>query len=228
MSHRSLPTRIIREGLHRNSGAGFLGALILLIVTVPFVRHLEAGDLIQALLLTLVLLSAVLAVGGRRRTLVVGICLVTPAVVGKWIDHFRPGLMPPALILVFALAFVAFVIVHHLHFVLSAPHVNSEVLCAGISTYVMLGLFWAFAYALVAGLDPAAFVFSAGPPQHRVMAGFEALYFSLGTLSGVNFGDITPVADVSRMLAMVEATVGMFYLAILIARLVSLYSAEPK
>lgn len=228
MSHRLLPARFIPEGFRRYSGAQFLGALILLIVTIPFVRHLEIGEGIEAVLLSLVLLSAVLAVGGRRRTLVVGILLMAPAEVGKWVNHVKAGVFPPALVFVFTLLFVAFVIVHHLLFVLRAPRVNSEVLCAGISTYLMMGIFWAFAFSLVAQLNSGAFVISAGPPHHRQMKSFEALYFSLSTLSGLSFGDFMPVSDVSRMLAMMEGTVGMFYLAILIARLVSLYSSEPK
>ena len=38
--------------------------------------------------------------------------------------------------------------------------------------------------------------------------------------------DIIPVSEVARMLAIVEAMFGMFYMALLIARLVSLYSSK--
>ncbi len=58
------------------------------------------------------------------------------------------------------------------------------------------------------------------------MNGFTSLYFSFITLSTVGYGDIVPASEVARMLAMVEAMFGMFYMAMLVARLVSLYS--PK
>jgi len=218
--------QIIYEGFRRNSVGWFLGALILFIITMPLVRHLPSGDVIESLFLTAVLLSAVMAVGGRRRTLVAATCLVTPAVAAKWVDHLRPELVPQPLIMITALAFIAFVIAHHLHFVLRAPRVNSEVLCAGIATYLMLAMFWAFAFLLASALNPASFLFSGNGPTNKAMDGFEAIYFSLGALSGVTFGDITPVTDAVRMLATLEAVVGTFYLAILIARLVSLYSTE--
>ena len=57
------------------------------------------------------------------------------------------------------------------------------------------------------------------------MNGFNGFYFSFITLSTVGYGDITPVSKVARMLAAMEAMTGLFYVAILIARLVSLYSA---
>src|SRR4051812_47857943 len=68
------------EGIFRFSVAHFLIGLFVLLGTVPFVDEFAGGLLIESVLITLVLLSAVVAVGGRRRSLVVGILLATPAV----------------------------------------------------------------------------------------------------------------------------------------------------
>ena len=99
-------------------------------------------------------------------------------------------------------------------------------LCAAVATYLLLGLLWSLLYGLAGRLIPDAFVFSAGPPASRSMQGFTALYFSLITLATVGYGDIVPVAGVVRMLAAMEAIIGMFYVALLIARLVSLYPSK--
>jgi hypothetical protein len=61
----------------------------------------------------------------------------------------------------------------------------------------------------------------------RSPVGFEAAYFSFITLTASGYGDIVPVVSIARMLAMLEAMAGTFYVAILIARLVSLYSSPP-
>ncbi len=214
------------QGILRVSVAWFLIALVLLLVTIPFVDQLKDGLLIEAVLMTLVLLSAVLSVGGRRRTLITAAVLVAPALVGTWMDHLRPDLLPRDLRLVASIVFVAFVIVHLLGFILRAPRVSADVLYAAISIYLMLAILWSFAYTLVARLVPGSFVFPVASDPHRSMGRFEALYFSLGTLTTVDYGDIIPVSNVARMLAMLEAITGVFYLAILIARLVSLYSSN--
>ena len=60
------------------------------------------------------------------------------------------------------------------------------------------------------------------------MDGFNAFYFSFGTLTTVGFGDITPVSKVARTLAVMEAVTGTFYLAILISRLVGIYSPTAQ
>lgn len=225
MAYRKITTNAF-EGLRRYSVARFLVALVVLFITSPFVQHMRGGDVIEKLIGTVVLLSGVAAVGGRRRTLVTGIILVTPAIATRWIDHLHPGAIPQEVSHLAILASLVFVVFHLFRFVLIAPRVNAEVLCAGIATYLMLGVCWAMVFTLVARLVPDSFVFTTGPAQYHVMAGFEAIYFSIGTLSGVCYGDITPVSGVARMLALLEGMTGLFYLAVLISRLVSLYSSD--
>ena len=214
-------------GIRRLSAVELLIALGLLFFSLPFVEEIKGGDIIVSILLSLVLISGVLAVANRRRTFVVAVLLAIPAVVGRWINHFRPDLLPPAIFLVAGLVLVAFVVANLLRFILRAPSVNAEVLCASISAYLMLGLMWTLAYWLVDRLTPGgAFSFNTNAGEHS-MNGFNGFYFSFITLSTVGYGDITPVSRIARWLAAMEAMTGMLYVAVLIARLVSLYSA-PK
>ena len=223
---KSLKPAPRRLRLRRFSAVELLIALGLLFVSLPFVEDIKGGDLIVSLLLSLVLVSAVLAVSDRKRVFYIALVLGIPAVVSRWISHFRPDLVPPPVFLIAGLLLVAFVVVNLLRFVLRAPSVNIEVLCASISAYLMLGLMWTMAYWLVDQLTPGAFSFNtnAGP---RSMNGFNGFYFSFVTLSTVGYGDITPVSRIARWLAAMEAMTGLLYVAVLIARLVALYSA-PK
>ena len=219
------PPRRLR--FRRFSAVQLLIALALFFIWAPFVEEIKGGDLIVSLLLSLVLVAGVLAVADRKYVLVVALVLAIPAIAGRWINHFRPDLIPPAVFLVAGLLLIAFVVGHLLRFVLRAPSVNTEVLCASISAYLMLGLMWTIAYWLVDQLTPGgAFSYNTNAGTHS-MNGFTGFYFSFVTLSTVGYGDITPVSRIARWLAAMEAMTGLLYVAVLIARLVSLYSA-PK
>jgi hypothetical protein len=204
-----------------------LVALGLLFVAFPFVEEVKGGNIIVSVLFSLVLLSAVLAVAERKRVLVVAIVLAIPAIGGRWINHLRPDLIPPFVFLSAGLILVGFVVANLLRFVLRAPSVNVEVLCASIAAYLMLGLMWTIAYWLVDQLTPGgAFSFNTNTGKQS-MNGFNAFYFSFITLSTVGYGDITPLSRIARWLAALEAMTGLLYVAVLIARLVALYST-PK
>ena len=212
----------------RYSAVKLLLALGLLFVSAPFVEDLPQGDLVEAVLLTLVMVFAVLAVGGRRKSMIVALVLLAPALAGKWLNHFRPDLLHPAIFLTAAVIFFGFVIARLLGFIVRAPRVDANVLCAGIAGFLLLGLLWAPAYAAVARLDSHAFTLPAAPGAPAALDGFSAFYFSFITLCTVGYGDITPVSRVARMLAVTEAITGLFYMAVLISRLVSVYSsAQP-
>ncbi|MFL6529767.1 MAG: potassium channel family protein [Chthoniobacterales bacterium] len=217
----------MRPRWRRFSAIELLVALAVLLGSAPFIAHLAAGVLLESILLTIVLLSAVLAISVRRSVALIAAGLALPTLAGRWIHQFRPEMLPAEVFLVGGSLLVLFVIVNLLRFVLSARVVNAEVLCAAVSAYLLLGLLWTFAYWLVAELIPNAFLFNLAPDAGATMQGFNSLYFSLITLSTVGYGDITPVADVARMLAALESITGLLYVAILIARLVAL-QAVPK
>ena len=219
------PPRRPRFG--RFSTVQLLIALALFFICAPFVEEIEGGDLIVSGLFSLVLVAGVLAVADRKRVLVIAIVLAIPAIAGRWMNHFRPDLVPPHVFLTAGLILIAFVVANLLRFVLRAPSVNAEVLCASISAYLMLGLMWTLAYWLVDQLTPGgAFSFNTNAGT-RSINGFTGFYFSFITLSTVGYGDITPVSRIARWLAAMEAMTGLLYVAVLIARLVSLYST-PK
>jgi len=209
----------------RVSAVGFLAALVLMLVATPFVQGFREGQLYEAVLVTVVMCTGLIASGSRRRP---AFALVSFALAAIWLNQIWPKRCPALTFILPAIAFLAVVIASLLGFVLRAKRVDANVLCAGISVYLILGLLWGLAYTLVAQVNPNAFAFSPHPGASTAMSGFTAMYFSFTTLMTVGYGDITPMADVARMLAMLEAMTGTLFVCVMIARLVSLYSATPQ
>src|SRR5438552_12240063 len=101
-----------RLRFRRFSTVELLITLALLFICVPFVEEIKGGDLIVSGLFSLVLLAGVLAVADRKRVLVIALVLAVPAVGGRWINHFRPNIVPPAVFLVAGLLLFIIVVSH--------------------------------------------------------------------------------------------------------------------
>ena len=210
----------------RHSAIQLLAALGVLVLSAPFVEDLPAGDLIEALLITTVMVCSVAVVGGGRGMVVIALVLLFPALVGKWVNHFSRGPVSSCIYLIGGTVFFLFVVTHLIRFILRARTVDANVLCAGLSGYLLLGLLWVPAYVLAGRLDPGAFNMSAAGGAPQTMDGFNAFYFSFITLSTVGYGDVIPLSKGARMLAVTEAVAGLFYIAVLISRLVAIYSSR--
>ena len=223
-----MTSKTTTPGVLRFSVAYFLCALALLMFVSPFVEGLTNGPLIESLLMSLVLLTGAVAVGHQRHTRFIALALVAPALAGAWLNHWWPAEMPRAVFLCPGALAVAFIMLQLFRFILTAPGVNSEVLCAAVANYIMLGLLFAFAYALAETFNPNAFIFQTPEITGHSMRGYSSIYFSFVTLTTLGYGDIVPATNVVRMLTIMESTAGLFYMAILIARLVSLHSASDK
>jgi len=209
----------------RISAVGFLAALVLMLVATPFVQGFKEGPLYEAVLFTLVMCTGLIASGSCPRLAFALVSLVLAAI---WLNQLWPQGCPALTFILPAMAFLVAVTASLFRFILRAKQVDAEVLCAGVSVYLILGLLWSLAYTFVAQANPNAFSFSTPSGTAPTMSGFTAIYFSFITLATLGYGDITPAADIARMLAMLEAMTGTLFVGVMIARLVSLYSAAGQ
>jgi voltage-gated potassium channel Kch len=105
-----------------------------------------------------------------------------------------------------------------LRFALRGTKLDSEHLYAALSAYLLAGVYFGLLYWVLEQVRPGTFV-SAGDFSRT-----GAVYFSFVTLATLGYGDIVPRTDVARGLAIVEGVGGQLFLAVLVARLLSLYS----
>lgn len=87
--------------------------------------------------------------------------------------------------------------------------------------YLNLAIIFTSAFTLIWEMNPAAFTglpaLAGGPGELATM-----LYFSLTNLTTTGYGDILPLDPFARSLANLESVIGPFYLAVTVARLVTL------
>jgi voltage-gated potassium channel len=107
-----------------------------------------------------------------------------------------------------------------LRFAMGGAKVDAEHLFAALSAYLLAGVYFGLLYWVLEQLHPGTFATSN-------FSRTGATYFSFVTLATIGYGDIVPRTDVARSLAIVEGVGGQLFLAVLVARLLSLYSKPP-
>ena len=112
-----------------------------------------------------------------------------------------------------------------LRYVLRARVITQDQIYAGVCMYIMLGFAFGAVFYLIDILQPGSF---SANTQLRPGDNPDLMYFSFVTLATLGYGDITPRTNIARSLAIVEALVGMLFIAIFMARLVSLRSSNTE
>jgi len=98
--------------------------------------------------------------------------------------------------------------------------VDANRIVGSLSLYLLLGLIWTLLYLALLILDPAAFT---GIEFRNWREAFpQVAYYSFVTLTTLGYGDILPISHLARFLAYMEAIAGVFYMAIVVASLVSI------
>ncbi len=94
-----------------------------------------------------------------------------------------------------------------------------------ILLYLSIAVVFAWLYRLIAEAAPAGFSglkFTAG--QHGALSPY--LYYSLTSLTTLGLGDITPVNAFARSLTVFEALLGQLFPAVVLARILTLYTDD--
>jgi hypothetical protein len=119
--------------------------------------------------------------------------------------------------------FHLYAVIALLSYVLTDDVIDLDEMLALASTYALLSLLWASAYAIVVHFDPAAIFINPTNDLNQHTDFSDLVYFSLTTLTSTGYGEITPLSPAARALAMLQQWFGVLFVAMLIARLTSLY-----
>jgi voltage-gated potassium channel len=104
--------------------------------------------------------------------------------------------------------------------------ISANRIVGAISIYLLLGVLWAVAYTLVEISSPGSISgFDVDAGSHWSS---DWLYFSFVTMTTLGYGDITPVSAIAKVLAYMQAVFGQFYIAILVAGLVTAYISRKN
>ncbi len=110
--------------------------------------------------------------------------------------------------------------------IFNAKSIDAQEIYGVISAYLLIGILFSQIFDIVLIIDPAAISFDPKNIAGGVLHGGDVLYFSFVTLATVGYGDMTPGVPVTRAICVLESIVGIMYVAIFIARFVSIHSSR--
>jgi len=205
--------------IRRHRHAQLLVVLVLLLVSYPFLRGTLLTSIVDVLLL-LTLVSAVVASSPTRRRAAFGLFLVALMQLASWYRERTGELVLTAAYTGLVLTFFATVSIIVLVDVFRARQVvSADTICGAVSVYLLIGLMFAFGYALLTALVPGSFV---GLDLEEGEGYQSFVSYSFVTLTTLGYGNVVPANARAQVLASAEAVVGQIYLTVLVARLVAL------
>jgi len=204
----------------QNNFVFLLFGLILLLFTGALLEYFP-GDTGPIIMQGATVAALIIGTGGQQKnrnhlvtSIIFIVLMVLMVVAGLLIDRAGFGYLHLLLLLCF-LVWMTWLAVRQ---VLFTGSITSNDIVGAICIYMLLGLIWAILYLLLALTTPGAFN---GLPQAPWLDNFSAaVYFSFVTITTLGYGDISPALPVARFLVIMEAIVGVFYMAILVASLI--------
>jgi hypothetical protein len=189
------------------------------IFLVPLAQFETWGRLVGRAILSLVIISGVIATVRERRVVLLAVVLTVGSILIGWIDFGEANLYLQVSNDFYSLIFIGFLIALISRQVFRSGPITVRRVRGAVAIYLLLGLMWAVAYEVVERIHPGSFQVSL---PHRGANLPQLGYFSFTTLTTLGFGDILPVSPLARSLVILEALVGQLFPAILIARLVGM------
>jgi voltage-gated potassium channel len=221
------------ERLLRRKYLILLTALLLLLVAYPVLRESIEGRVLLDALLTTLFLAAFVVVFTTRRHRIAALVLGVPTLTGLWTGYALPDVPRTIARLDFHLvgsAFLILCVTVILREIYRAGRVSVDEVCGALCGYLLIGLIFGHLYCVVEELSPGSFRAGGAVLTEPADTGgrhFLLTYFSLVTLTTLGYGDVVPMSSAARGLVVVEAVVGQFYLAVLIAELVGKRLSQP-
>jgi heme/copper-type cytochrome/quinol oxidase subunit 4 len=133
----------------------------------------------------------------------------------------------------FSTIFTALAIYILMRRILYARTIELSLILVALMVYILFGILWANMYFIDNCLSPESFAGVGGiAPTHETFIEtneqyFNLLYYSFATMATLGMGDITPINHLAKSLTALEGMFGQLFVAIIIAKLTSVWSVSP-
>ncbi len=199
--------------------SGLLAALLLLVILGPVAEEAAVGRAVLLTLFSLLLAASAYVASNRKAGLVAATGLAVAWTVVTWARPFT-GDVTVLISDGLAICLLMYALGPMLRRIIAVSEADFDTLCGAVAVYLLIGVAWGVSYRFIETLMPGSFDLTGTGAS---VGWNDFLYFSLTTLTTLGYGDIRPVTAVARIWTSLEAVAGVLYIALLVARLISIY-----
>ncbi len=192
------------------------GVLLLLpfVNAMPMLRFALVGQY------TFVMVYLLFSARHTRALYLVDLAFVAPTLIATWLDSIYQNnytFVASYLSMIIFFLYLQYLVIRQM---VHAHKVDTNTIFGAMNIYLIAGLIWAYAFILLNHFDSSAFHL----PGYETLSNEVELftYYSYSTLTTLGYGDIVPESAQARMLSVLEAVFGQLYLAIVVAKLVTI------
>lgn len=198
-------------------------SLVLFIILSPYADLSLLAKLFLNFLTVFVFLSVLLAVPQNRRHYVFFISLALLLFILNVIYTFHYDKSFSVLNSTMFIIFCLSAMYSFMQEIKNKEEITQDIIIGAICIYLLIGITYSNIYNIINIFHPGSFQVVA---TKTAPGSFDFLYFSFTTLCTVGFGDIVSTSIYSKPFVILESITGIFYVAILVARLVNAFTRQ--
>jgi hypothetical protein len=202
--------------------------LLATLILYPYAEASRFGYYAFRVIGSFAILVSVYAAKIHRSLLLLAIVLAVPALLHRIVPPKADASLFSMFNIVLSFVFdvvIAVVIFRH---VFAREKPDSETIFGALCIYLMVGFSFASVYEMVAAFQPHAFYLDPRTNLHVIPDRFDFIFYSFGTMTSLGSAGITAVSSQARSVTVLEALLGVLYLAVLIARLMGTYRPDGR
>ena len=213
--------------LRKHKHAVLLVALVWMSIMDSFSHRRMLGPVLSDVTVCTILLLVFLIVFNRRVNRLIAFMALATVVVADWAHYMLPSSPEAPLRLIHhsaALLLAGFATLVILRNIFEQRVVRVDDVLGAMCGYLLADVAWSNLFMLIEMFSPGSF--SVGPGFGASLDTWDGRiavlnYVSLGSLTSVGSGAVVPVRPPATILTTLEAVFGQFYIAVVVAQLVS-------
>ena len=174
--------------------------LLVVIGAVSFVPASDHGRLFLNGINMFLLIATVAAVGRTTLSFVIALLFAVPGVLFQYIGLWYDSDIDLTWSWMFSAILYFITVAYLVRYVFQPRIMTQDKLFGAAAAYLLIGVLWAYLYAIVGFFYPQSYLV-VGQPGQLVYA--DALYMSMTVLTSTGFGDVVPLTRPARGVCMI-------------------------